>query len=160
LREEQEYEKFVAKAQSHGDLFGTDAQDFFIVTRGAFNWSDIPDFVVGRPGYDNWLVDYIYHKHETHSLIDITNTTSAIHQTGEDGNKAGFVEREDKDWNSKLLEGWENYDHGFTHCSQYETVWMSSEKNPKKMAVILNERTSSCSDGNDDDDNSNDGNQI
>jgi len=157
LREEEEYEKFVAKAHSRGDLFGTDAQDFFITTQGGtFNWSDIPDFVVGRPGYDNWLVDYIYHKHETHTLIDITNTTNAIHQTGEDGNKAGFMERKDKDWNSKLLGGWENYDQGFTHCSQYETVWEKSRKNE----VILNERVSSCSHGIDDDDNSNDGIQI
>jgi len=156
LKEEQEYEKFVVKAQRHGDLFGTDAQDFFIATQGAFNWSDIPDFVVGRPGYDNWLVDYIFHKHKTHSLIDITNTTLAIHQTGQDGNKAGFVEREDKEWNSNLIGEWENVDHGFIHCAHHETVW--EKKKSRKKKVILNERISSCSDGIDDDDNSNDGN--
>ena len=91
-------------------------------------------------------MDYIFHKHKTHSLIDITNTTNAIHQTGEDGNKAGFIEREDKDWNSKLLGGWENYDHGFTHCAHHETVWESNKKKSRKKKVILNERISSCSD--------------
>ena len=39
-----------------GQPFVTDAQDFFIVGKDSYPWSEIPDFVVGRVGYDNWLV--------------------------------------------------------------------------------------------------------
>ncbi len=39
-----------------GQPFVTDAQDFFIVGRDSYPWSEVPDFVVGRVGYDNWLV--------------------------------------------------------------------------------------------------------
>jgi len=34
-----------------------DALDYFIVTRNTFNWvEEIPDLVIGRAGFDNWLV--------------------------------------------------------------------------------------------------------
>ena len=66
-------------------------QDFFIVTRGTFKWSEIPDFVIGRPAYDNWLVDYAFH-HLVDS-IDVSATVHAIHQTDVDGNKAGHKVR-------------------------------------------------------------------
>ena len=68
------------------------ALDFFIIRQGSLDWTEIPDFVIGRPGYDSWLVDYVHHKRETHSLIDVTKTVPAIHQTGADGNKAGWKE--------------------------------------------------------------------
>ena len=37
-----------------GKLFRTEAKDFFISTHSGFPWDSIPDFVVGRVGYDNW----------------------------------------------------------------------------------------------------------
>lgn len=39
-----------------GTLFTTNAQDYFISTKNGYPWDTIPDFVVGRVGYDNWLV--------------------------------------------------------------------------------------------------------
>lgn len=52
---------------------------------GAFRWKKIPDFVIGRVAYDNWLVDYAYH--DGLDRVDITKTAHAVHQTGVDGNK-------------------------------------------------------------------------
>ena len=31
------------------------AQDYFFL-RSDFPWENVPDFVVGRPNYDNWMV--------------------------------------------------------------------------------------------------------
>ena len=45
-----------------GVLSRPDAQDYFTVTKNAIDWKTIPQFFVGRPGYDNWLVDHIYLK--------------------------------------------------------------------------------------------------
>ena len=42
-----------------GHPFVTDAQDFFIVGKDSYPWSEIPDFVVGRVGFDNWLVSIL-----------------------------------------------------------------------------------------------------
>jgi hypothetical protein len=41
-----------------GNLFGPGAVDFFFTTRGALSWDSIPPFVIGRRGYDSWLVDH------------------------------------------------------------------------------------------------------
>ncbi len=71
--------------------FQDDAQDYFIVRRGTFPWSTIPAFVVGRPAYDNWLLDYA--EHHDFDTVDVSKTVHAIHQTGTDGNKAGHVVR-------------------------------------------------------------------
>ena len=41
-----------------GQPFVTDAQDYFIAGKDSYPWSEIPDFVVGRVGFDNWLVSF------------------------------------------------------------------------------------------------------
>ena len=103
-----------------------DAEDFFIITPGTFNWDEIPDLVVGRPGYDNWLVNYVYHKqNENRFLIDLTETVITIHQTGLDGNKASFEARNDTKWNGRP---WKELDHGLTTCASLQTVWDSTKE--------------------------------
>lgn len=68
--------------------FQEDAQDYFFISRAAFNWeTEIPRFVVGRRAYDNWIVDYAYHSLDV-DLIDATNSIHAIHETDKDGNHA------------------------------------------------------------------------
>ena len=48
-----------------GAIFQTDAQDYFIYSRGTRDWTKMPYFVVGRRAYDNWLVDNAFHDTET-----------------------------------------------------------------------------------------------
>jgi len=48
-----------------GTIFQTDAQDYFIYSRGTRDWTKMPYFVVGRRAYDNWLVDNAFHDTET-----------------------------------------------------------------------------------------------
>lgn len=102
-----------------GRLFQKDAQDFFFVTRGALHWDRIPNFVIGRIAYDNWLVDHAFH--DGLDRVEITDTAHAVHQTGIDGDKAGFTPRPDKDWNKNLGKG--NYDHGLTSHCNFHTEW-------------------------------------
>lgn len=124
----------VEQMQKRGKLFTTNAQDYFIITPGTFDWNNIPDFVIGRPGYDNWLVDYAFHN-ETISLIDATATLPAIHQTGADGNFAGHRKRPDLEWNWER--GNERYDHGHTTFASWETVWRQSKDNNLSKVVSL-----------------------
>ena len=91
-----------ALAASGGKLFRSDAEDYFLYSRGAEDWPHIPDFVVGRRAYDNWLVDHAYHDAKV-DLIDASSTVLALHLTGKDGNKAGHEKGPDNDWNIKAL---------------------------------------------------------
>ena len=91
----------------------------------------MPQFVIGRPGYDNWLVDYGYHHSSRIDMVDVTKTVHAVHQTGVDGNKAGHKARPDKKWN--LERGSGGFDHGRTVNCNWETRL-------KKGRVVLKQR--------------------
>ena len=100
-------------------LFGDDAQDYFVVTRGLFgNWSELPDYVIGRRAYDNALVDWAFHNAH---LVDATGSVTALHQTTGDGNSAGHsTVNQDKEYNVNLPGA--VYDHGrTTHAHWYTT---------------------------------------
>ena len=105
-----------------GALFRSDAQDYFTVTKNAIDWKTIPPFVVGRPGYDNWLVDHIYHNSKV-ALIDATKTISVIHQTDAEGNVAqgGKMVKSSSDREYNRLIGKGQWDHGRTGHAEWET---------------------------------------
>ena len=105
-----------------GVLSRPDAQDYFTVTKNAIDWKTIPQFFVGRPGYDNWLVDHIYHNSKV-ALIDATKTISVIHQTDADGNAAqgGNMVKSSNDKEYNRLIGKGQWDHGRTDYAEWET---------------------------------------
>jgi FkbM family methyltransferase len=109
---------------SEGTLFWNNAQDYFMVSKHTFDWEKaIPAFVIGRAGYDNWLVDTAFHDPEV-ALIDATPTIRAIHQTDHEGNVAqGGPNRPDQHYNHKLGKG--EWDHGTTDYAELETFWMT-----------------------------------
>ena len=45
-------------ARVRGQLFGNDAEDYFILSCPTFPWDKVPDLVVGRPGIDNFIVAF------------------------------------------------------------------------------------------------------
>ena len=49
------------------------SKDYHIVTKTAFDWASIPDFIIGRSGYDLYFVQEGY-LDKSISLIDMTNT--------------------------------------------------------------------------------------
>jgi rhamnogalacturonan II specific xylosyltransferase len=108
---------------TRGALFRPDAQDYFTVTKNAIDWNKIPPFVIGRPGYDNWLVNHIYHNSKV-ALIDATKTVSMIHQTDSEGNVANggdmVKSASDSEYNRRIGKG--QWDHGCTYHAEWETV--------------------------------------
>ena len=109
-----------------GKLYGPDAQDFMFVTRNSFDWHVIPDFVVGRTAYDNWLVDFAYHR--DYSIIDLTQTLVAIHQTGLNGIKSSHWSARgiDRKWNYPLARG--KVDHGTIEVAQFVSGFRYSQR--------------------------------
>jgi hypothetical protein len=51
--------------------------DYFVFSRGLF-YKNTPPFVIGRPGWDNWLVWYA--RHSGARVVDATEVVHAIHQ--------------------------------------------------------------------------------
>lgn len=100
------------------DQFATFAQDYFISTRNFYDWNTIPDYVIGRPAYDNSLVDWAFHKN---ALMDVSETVKALHQTVADGNSAGHKHNVDKDYNYNLPNI--VWDHGTTDHAQFKTMF-------------------------------------
>lgn len=68
-------DNYIESLGKNSMLFQTDAEDYFIFTKDTIPWNDIEEIVIGRPGYDNYLVDYMYHHQNEISLIDTTNSS-------------------------------------------------------------------------------------
>ncbi|KAK8799625.1 hypothetical protein WA158_006173 [Blastocystis sp. Blastoise] len=79
------------------------AQDYFLYTKSTFDLSHLPPVVIGRNGYDNYLVSYCYAQPSI-DLIDASNALAVLHQTDSHGNWAGGRDNGDKGWNLMLTE--------------------------------------------------------
>ena len=74
------------------------AQDYFFFTPGTFNWTDIPNYIIGRVGYDSFLTQWAVDNGV--DVIDASATLHAVHLTDESGNAAGWrTRRQDRLWN-------------------------------------------------------------
>ena len=105
------------------ELFTKHGEDYFITTSTGFPWKDIPDFVIGRVGYDNWLVSYAIQNY--FYVIDATNTVLCLHQTGMDGNYAGFSHKYLNNINKELANSDFPYTLGKTDCAKVVTTFRS-----------------------------------
>ena len=66
----------LSQVKAHGLLHPPLGSDYFVFPRGMFN--TLPDFAVGRAGWDNWL---IYHTRTLKlPVVDATATVTVIHQ--------------------------------------------------------------------------------
>lgn len=92
----------VVQLSKMGQVFQNDAEDYFLYSRGSRDWDLIPDFVVGRRAYDNWLVHNAHHD-EAMDVIDASDTVLGLHLTAADGNKAGHKKGADNDHNKQVL---------------------------------------------------------
>ena len=110
-------------AKKYGRLFRTDAEDYFLVAFNDFPWNRVPDIVIGRPGYDNFLVGRAIQEDVT--VVDATATLLAFHQTGSDGDSAGGRNK-DSEFN-KIRIGRFNYYSGLTSKAQCETSFIVDE---------------------------------
>ena len=114
----------VSQLARSGDLFHDYAQDYFITTHSGFQWDTIPDFVVGRVGYDNWLVATAFKRNM--SVVDATATVTALHQTGADGSRASWMLNNNELYENYRLVGKFDFAAGSIQRSQFITQWENS----------------------------------
>ncbi len=80
--------------------------DYFTFSRGLY-YKNTPPFVIGRPGWDNWLVWHA--RHSGARVVDATAVVQAVHQNHDysyhpDG-EAGVWQGEEAQQNYALLDG-------------------------------------------------------
>ncbi len=110
-------------ATERGVVFQNDAQDYFMMACPRFPWKLIPDLVIGRPAYDNYLVAMAT-KYRVR-LVDATPTILALHQTDLEGNYAGN-RNIDKGFNKKKI-GPFDYSKGIVECAVFYTRYVLSD---------------------------------
>ncbi len=115
--------EYVDQIASRFRRHGTYAQDYFIFGGGgSFRWEDVPDFVVGRAGYDNWFV--VMAQRWNVSLVDCSETISNLHQQGKDGKRSGWTlnKGSSKFMNYRAAGKHFSYRGGVTKCSFYSSM--------------------------------------
>ncbi|KAK8813242.1 hypothetical protein WA158_002834 [Blastocystis sp. Blastoise] len=106
----EEINQFIQQSVYKNEQFIPVSQDYFIFTKGTFDYPNMFPVVIGRNDYDNYLVDYCYHRNDSISLIDGSNAIIALHQTESHGNFAGERVNPDKKWNHLLIGKHHEYD--------------------------------------------------
>jgi hypothetical protein len=96
-----------ARARRDGRLRPPQWIDYFVFPRNLYGES-MPEFVIGRPGWDNWL---LWHARNTGvPLVDATDSILAVHQNHDYSyhpqGEAGVWEGEEARRNYALLGGW------------------------------------------------------
>jgi hypothetical protein len=99
-----------ARAAADGLMRGAAAIDYFVFPAGLF--TDLPPFLVGRAGFDNWLV---WRARQSGPVIDASASVLAIHQSHDYTHLPGGMSEayygKEASWNSTLVGG---SDHVFT----------------------------------------------
>ena len=122
-------------ARRRGQLFSAWAEDYFFVAFNDFPWHRVADVVIGRVGYDNYLVGLAIQQNVT--VVDATSTLLAFHQTDSEGNMAGHG-NSDKGFNYRRI-GRFKYQSGLTTAAQYVTRF-SREKDCNTTYVVVEKR--------------------
>ena len=115
------------------NLFRDYAMDYFISTHNGFPWSFVPDFVVGRPAYDTWLMATAIKLRIP--VVDATLTITALHQTDAKGVREGFSNNLETSINEQFIGNEFPYNLGRTTCAPFYT----SKSNG---SIIVQERIS------------------
>ncbi len=69
------------RVQGEGKLHKRTGSDYFIYTRSCF--MDIPDFAVGRAGWDNWMI--FHARRQNWPVVDFSPVLTVIHQNHDYG---------------------------------------------------------------------------
>lgn len=120
--------QYVEILASNLSLYSKRAQDYFITShRAGFCWGGVPDFVVGRIGYDNWLMVRAQQWNVT--LVDASDTITVLHQVGKDGVMSGFRENRgsSRNINYRLAPGFDFRGSG-TECAPWKTLLVNRNR--------------------------------
>lgn len=119
--------------------------DYFVFSRGLY-YNNTPQFVIGRPGWDNWLVWHA--RHSGARVVDATDVVQAVHQNHDYSyhpeGEAGVWQGEEARQNYALLDGgrcfatMENATHRLTtgglHANYHHWIAMGE----RKVTALLN----------------------
>jgi hypothetical protein len=107
--------ELVDAATQRNDMASNMFIDYFLFPRGML--TDVPPFVIGRPGYDNWLLWSV--RHRRIPLIDATREAPVVHQNhdyshikavgADPGGRHAYLKGEDTRRNAELAGGWRRY---------------------------------------------------
>jgi hypothetical protein len=132
----------VASLQTIAQPGGSAALDYFIFTESTFDWAQIPDFVIGRVGYDNCLV----HRAASCALLDVidaSSTLNAFHQSDHAGNTAASHRNvADKAWN--MVRCPLHY-LGTLDVLPLRTVWLNNGADVDNSLVAVSSTSTFCS---------------
>jgi len=120
-------------AKANGTLHIPSAVDYFIIANNEFPWDKLPDVVIARRGYDNFLV--MMAVQENVSVVDISNTLFAVHQT----------DKQAKDYRRHMVSYNINMKHlghfgsgkGWTSSSQYLTTLVMDELHENTTNIVI-----------------------
>ena len=112
-------------------LYMAYAEEYFISTHNGYPWNTIPDFVVGRAAYDNWLVATALKRRIP--VVDAALTITALHQTDAKGDKEGLSNTVEKFINQELADDGFPYSLGHVICAPFYT-------NKSNGSIIIQER--------------------
>lgn len=121
-----------------GNIFSPWGEDYFI-TDSTYPWKGCPGIVIGRGGYDNYLV--LNTRKQNHTTIDATKTLLALHQTTKAGNKENLMHL-NSTYNINLLKHLYkgmNYAAGISSCTSYYTELNQRTKNIQILPRKVNE---------------------
>jgi hypothetical protein len=68
--------KFWETIPEKGELHAPSGIDYFVFNKGL--WKTLPDFIIGRPGFDNWLIWKA--RRRRIPVIDATDSIQVVHQ--------------------------------------------------------------------------------
>jgi hypothetical protein len=100
-------DRLLSTVQRQGSLHRPAGSDFFLFPRSCY--SDVPDFTIGRAGWDNWMIYKA--RHEKWPVIDCTPSLTIIHQNHDYSHLPGgkpHYEHPDSNENIRLAGGQAN----------------------------------------------------
>jgi hypothetical protein len=120
---------------SKGKLYNRDAEDYFVVSRGLFDWDSIPDFVVGGVAFDNWITGRANKLAESGEafVVDGTKTIVALHQTH--GKKKASHRHPKSNYNARLAR-----EHGGWSRGRTSDALIASEFNAHGLVSVYDKQ--------------------
>jgi len=125
--------EYVAAAE--GKMHPEGGIDYFAIADNLYPWHRVPDLVIGRPRYDNFLVSTA--TRYSVSVVDATRTIVALHQTDMEGIGSGHRHR-DVNYNQQILRKYTSERRGCwrTSCTRYLTK-LTGQVSSKSNATLL-----------------------
>jgi hypothetical protein len=120
-------------ASAYGLLETVNAIDYFFINRNIFPWHLVPDIVVGRPCYDNFIIALA--RTNAVAVVDASNTIIAAHPI--DGTQSNFSKYYPEPWINAAVIGPYNHRFGAIKKCQYFTNFLVSGSQKSKQTKRL-----------------------